>query len=196
MIKLKASDNIWFTSDLHISHKNICRGESVWKNLDATRDFETIHEMNKLITKNINDCVQENDHLFILGDLLMGNKFYDAFFDLLICKNIYIIYGNHDKLNLLIECKHLSIKFQDYYLNLMVDKQEIILFHYPILSWENSSRKSWHLYGHCHNSLNDVNYSKRKCFDVGIDWKEFRPYCFEEIKKIMDEKEIIVVDHH
>lgn len=196
MIKLKSTDKIWFTSDLHVSHKNICRGESVWTNLDATRNFETVHDMNKAITKSINDYAEEHDHLFILGDVLMGDKFYDKFLDLLNCKNVYIVYGNHDNLNKLTECHHSSIKFQGYYLKLLVDKQEIILFHYPILSWENASKKSWHLYGHSHNTLKDDNYKNRKCFDVGIDWEEFRPYHFDEIKKIMDEKNGVNVDRH
>jgi len=196
MIKLKETDDIWFTSDPHVSHNNMCRGVSVWQNLESTRDFPTVHEMNKMITVNINKCATKTSHLFLLGDLMFGDKHYDRFFDLIDCDNIYVIYGNHDNINLLKECKHPKLKFQGHYEKLMVGKKEIILSHYPIFSWENSQRGSWMLFGHCHNTLKDLTYLKRRCFDVGIDWAEFRPYNYFEIKEIMRLKEILVVDHH
>ena len=68
-----SNPNIWFCSDLHGFHKNICRGVSEWKGrLDATRDFPDIETMNKSILKGVNDNVEPNDIMFFLGEISTG----------------------------------------------------------------------------------------------------------------------------
>ena len=42
--------DLWFTSDTHYSHKNICRGVSNWDS--GYRDFDSLDEMNDAIIKN------------------------------------------------------------------------------------------------------------------------------------------------
>ena len=60
MISLDLSKNIWVTSDTHAFHTNICRGVTEWKDKDGkldinrTRDFKDLKEMNDTIVKNIN----------------------------------------------------------------------------------------------------------------------------------------------
>ena len=63
---------IWFTSDTHYAHKNICRGVSEWTAADKTRDFETLNEMNLQIVKSINDHIGQDDVLYHLGDWSFG----------------------------------------------------------------------------------------------------------------------------
>lgn len=39
-IKLNKDQKLFFTSDTHYNHKNICRGVTAWEGgLDKTRDF-------------------------------------------------------------------------------------------------------------------------------------------------------------
>ena len=52
---------IWFTSDLHLCHDR----EFVYK----SRGFQSVEDMNETLINNINDCVKEEDILYILGDL-------------------------------------------------------------------------------------------------------------------------------
>lgn len=76
--------------------------------------------------------------------------------------------------------------------------QQIIMTHYPILSWNRAHYGSWHLHGHCHGSLMKSNqdYYKRKVIDVGCNVIDYTPASYEEIKGVMLKKDIISVDHH
>ena len=90
--------NIFFTSDTHYAHKNICVGVSEWDDkTKSCRKFQTLEEMNELIVNNINKYVKENDILYHLGDWSFGgiNNIWE-FRKRINCKNIYLVPGNHD----------------------------------------------------------------------------------------------------
>lgn len=76
------------------------------------------------------------------------------------------------------------------YLELKIDKKNVVLSHFPIQEWYEMDRGSIHLHGHCHHKLDfdDINMYHRR-MDVGIDWEEFRPYSWEEILEIMSKKQ-------
>ena len=96
-ITLKPHQRIWFTSDTHYKHSNICRGTSNWPADSKTRDFDTLDKMNDMIVNNINHLVGEDDILFHLGDWSFGGfENIQEFRNRLICKNIHLILGNHD----------------------------------------------------------------------------------------------------
>lgn len=93
--------NIWFTSDTHYGHKNICRGTSEWEKKEdtgqRTRDFETLEEMNDAIVNGINNYVKEDDILYHLGDWSFGGiQNIWEFRKRINCKNIHLVLGNHD----------------------------------------------------------------------------------------------------
>lgn len=160
--------------------------------------------MNKLIVSNINKYVKQDDILYHLGDWSFGGiENIWEFRKQIKCKNIYLVPGNHDhhiKKNKILAQKEYDINIyaHDCFLAVLpelikinLDKQEIILSHFPLEEWENIDRGSIHLHGHCHHTKDytDLNmYSKR--MDVGMDWEEFRPYSWEEIKKEMKERKI------
>lgn len=74
---------------------------------------------------------------------------------------------------------------------IIIDKQKFILSHYPIDEWEDMDRGSIMLHGHCHGNINDCETNTiYKRMDIGIDWKEFRPYSIDEIIKIMNKRKI------
>ena len=198
-------NNIWFTSDTHHSHKNICIGVSDWDDKEKScRNFQTLEEMNELIVTNINKYVKEDDIFYHLGDWSFGGiENIWEFRKRIKCKNIYLVPGNHDhhikKNKLLLQKEYdINIYAYDCFLEVLpeltkikIDKQEIILCHFPLEEWENMDRGSIHLHAHCHHTKDytDLNmYAKRK--DVGMDWEEFRPYSWEEIKEEMKEHKI------
>jgi len=93
---------IYFTSDTHYAHANICGGTSKWTSENsndptATRNFATIDEMNDAIVNGINSLVGEDDILYHLGDWSFGgwHNIY-TFRKRIKCKNIHLILGNHD----------------------------------------------------------------------------------------------------
>ena len=212
-------NNIWFTSDSHWGHKNLCLGVSEWDDKEKScRNFQTLEEMNELIVSNINKYVKEDDILYHLGDWSFGGiENIWEFRKQIKCKNIYLVPGNHDhhiKKNKILpnvwleynvgfvnECPihdHYSfVNSRDLFsvlpelTKIIIDKQEIILSHFPLEEWENMDRGSIHLHAHCHHTKDytDLNmYAKR--MDVGMDWEEFRPYSWNEIKEEMKERKI------
>jgi calcineurin-like phosphoesterase family protein len=98
-VTLKPNQNLFFTSDSHYSHTNICRGVSNWDltRPGKTRDFKTLEEMNQAIVDGINSVVGKTDYLIHLGDWSFGGirNLWD-FRKQIICENIILVNGNHD----------------------------------------------------------------------------------------------------
>lgn len=69
----KLKQNIYFTSDCHWNHANICSATSSWENKEINcRNFNSLDEMNDTIIKSINSIVGKNDILYHLGDWSFG----------------------------------------------------------------------------------------------------------------------------
>lgn len=209
---------IWFLSDTHYNHTNMCYGVSSWEKKEkSTRRFNTLEEMNDAIVKSINDCVKEDDEIYFLGDWSFGGiESIYTFWKRIICKNIHFIPGNHDnniKKNKELPNCHYEDEYdifvdnpphnnssiagaQDLFRNILPElttitynKQKFVLSHYPLEQWEDMDRGSIHLHGHCHGNINNCEINtKYRRMDVGMDWKEFRPYSIEEILEIMKER--------
>lgn len=155
--------------------------------------------MNKKIVDNINSCVGEEDILICLGDWSFGgNNTPKEFKDKILCKNIAIVYGNHDNPHVL---NKLGFIWTGHYLEIRNDDQSFILSHYPICSWNGIKRGSIHLFGHCHLRSKD-KIREGKSMDVGIDGNGYMPYRLSEIKYILKDqpiKSITIpesIDHH
>lgn len=96
-ITLKEGQKIWFTSDTHFSHLNICLGTSSWTDKSKCRNFLDIENMNMVIINKINQYVGEDDILFHLGDFSFnGIENIGKYREMINCKNVHLILGNHD----------------------------------------------------------------------------------------------------
>lgn len=182
---------IYFTSDLHYSHKNICRILSSWSNLDNCRDFSTVEQMNQVIVDGINNKVNQDDILYCLGDWSLGNdNNINTLRIQIVCKDIRYILGNHDK-SIRKNKNNIQSIFTSVqsYLEIAIDKQKLILFHYPIAEWNDKGHGSIMLHGHSHSRYQ----SKEKILDVGIDnaYKllgKYEPFSYENILEIINDK--------
>jgi calcineurin-like phosphoesterase family protein len=84
------------------------------------------------------------------------------------------------------------------YLEISIESNLIILFHYPISIWRECHKNSWCIVGHSHNTYFP---STKKCKDQGkildVGWDSFnKPLSYFEVKKIMDTKIYKEKDHH
>lgn len=90
---------IWWTSDIHHYHKNICYGESSWPDRENDcRKFDTTKEMSRHMIEQINKYVGQDDLLFFGGDWSFGG--IENVWNLrkqLIVRDIIFIEGNHDQ---------------------------------------------------------------------------------------------------
>ena len=160
-IILEKEQRLFFTSDTHYNHSNICRATTNWANSDnLTRDFKSLDHMNTALVDNINNKVGENDILIHLGDWSFGGfEMIEEFRSRILCKNIHLLLGNHDH--------HIDnnkggvqslFASVNHYLNLdirrpvgkMVDKFRFVCMHFPIASWDNMNQGVIHLHGHVH----------------------------------------------
>jgi calcineurin-like phosphoesterase family protein len=204
-IKLEPTQQLFFTSDTHYMHTNICRGTTRWSNADGfTRDFDTLDQMNDRIVNGINSAVGQDDILFHLGDWSFGGfERIEEFRNRINCKNIHIILGNHDH--------HIERNREDIqrlftsvnqYLELEVKgkdwEQNYVLMHYPIISWNKMNDGVIHLHGHVHLSA-DRRIGKGKTMDVGVDGNGLNPLHTSDIKRLMGNQPIksgFEFDHH
>ena len=144
----------YYISDLHIGCIN---------NHD-NRTFE--HD--KLLINNWNTVVNNNDDIYILGDIgRLGNNKENSYVASIISQlkgKKHLIIGNHDKKGLKDNrINQLFVNIKDY--DVIGDNNNginynIVLSHYPILFWENQHKGYIHLYGHVHNSEEDNIYKK------------------------------------
>jgi calcineurin-like phosphoesterase family protein len=204
--KLLTSGTVWITSDTHYHHKNICRGVTNWRTQDgkipvnSTRDFQTLDEMGDAIVNNINSKVGQDDTLIHLGDVAFGGfDKLEQFLDRLICKNIYLVLGNHDhhiKNNRgFIKDRFMSVQN---YMEVNIEDENFVLCHYPLQSWHGLNKGVIHLHGHVHLSAQN-KWGNGKRLDVGMDGNNMHPYKITEIVHMMDRREIgsdLSNDHH
>lgn len=209
---------VFFWSDLHLCHEKdfilVPRGFSCAKTAkEALR--------NRWLKK-----ITENDVVFLLGDSVVGagNRGEEELTEFLYSvpfKEVYLMPGNHPSgfsqfLNKALQSEEFcfgvdlvlryrftnekTINFIPNYFEVSVEEQMIVMSHYPILSWNKAGKGSYMLFGHVHSNLEKVdwiknNYLKGKRLDLGIESTP-EPLEFAEIQKIMQNKDIIRVDHH
>jgi calcineurin-like phosphoesterase family protein len=187
---------IYFTSDTHAFHKNICRGVTSWEPGESSiRDFDNEVIMTETLADRINSKVGANDVLIHCGDWSFGgaNKI-KIFREMLNCKKIYLLYGNHDhRIRQNYEDCHKLFYRVDHYMEREYNKVYFCMSHYPLGSWNGMGRGSVNLYGHCHGS-----YSRNigRQMDVGVDTNGLYPYSLEEIIDKMLKIDPVLVDHH
>ncbi len=76
---------VYFTSDLHFGHKNLCEG---------LRGM-TSEESDKLIIDNWNSVVTKRDKVYVLGDITMERP-HDIYTLTQLRGDIVVVGGNHD----------------------------------------------------------------------------------------------------
>lgn len=179
--------NIFFTSDNHFFHRNIK------KFCPNTRFGETVEEMNQLMVEKWNTQVTSRDTVYCLGDFSFGSTEDTCGILSQLNGNIHLITGNHDLWYKNTPDVNKHLRSCQSYKELKIDKIVVVLFHYPIHSWNKMHYGSFHLYGHVHGSFT----APGKSMDVGID---ARPQCdmglfmWDEIMVQLKDREIL--GHH
>jgi calcineurin-like phosphoesterase family protein len=209
-------------------HKSNCDGNDRCKSCGFKLGFrprvnysrETIDRMNSAIIDNINAVVGVDDTIWNLGDVMFGGRdpvqFYNrlrGFRDRIACRNINLIWGNHDQQlqwwngpRRAITKEQFHTIFNDAYDQKMinVNGQRIMLNHYAMAVWNGSHKGNWHLYGHSHGNFEpwrQEHLPQARMIDVGIDNSsklgfDYAPFSLEDLQKIMDKKAGQLVDHH
>lgn len=167
-----ASNNIFFTSDLHFLHDNIVK---------YCNRPTTIEEHTEWLIETVNKDLNDTSQVYHIGDFTgkYKNKYSDIEYIISQLKGTWhFIKGNHDNekqlQNILKGTRH---KWLGDYHELKHNNRSIILFHYPIETWNKKHYGSIHLHGHSHSrNSNIVEYRH----DIGID-VDYRLFSINEV---------------
>lgn len=165
--------NVFFTSDTHFGHDR----DFVW----GVRGFKNVDEMNKEIVKRWNSVVKEEDTVYLLGDVMLGNNDESIKYLKQLNGLIYIALGNHDtsvRAKMYAEC-HNVVDVQMCY-RIKAGKKQVILSHYPTVTANGEDTKVLNFYGHTHQK--DNFFEKRPyMYHVGMDSHDCYPVKMEDI---------------
>ena len=211
---LEKDQRVFFISDTHYNHANICSATTKWPPSDkyTSRDFPSLEAMNSKLVDNINSVVGQNDVLFHLGDWSFGGfESIEDFRSRLVCKNIHIVLGNHDHhiennkgdvQNLFKSVHHyvnLNLRRPSRYGNGQIDKYNFILCHFPIASWDRMKDGVIHLHGHVHLPPH-YRIAQGRAMDVGCEGSGLMPIELDEILRLMKNRPVkalsLPMDHH
>lgn len=193
-IQLTDDTQLWFTSDLHVGHRNVIQF--------CKRPFSDIKEMNEKLIENWNSVVRENDIVFILGDVFWFNDRHAIKKFLLKLNGIkYIVPGNHDDFSKYTQLELQNVVLCDDITQLFIEHKtpdkwskkiyEVFLSHYPMMTWPHRENGAMQLFGHIHSCKEkrdgmdqDLPLHKNQC-DVGVDYWDYAPVNFETLLNIL-----------
>jgi len=142
----------WFTSDLHFFHKNIVEY--------TNRGKETNKKDHDAWLLNLwNETISPDDTVFHLGDFAF-HRSYEDLADILSkvnAKQIIMLKGNHDEksvLNRLVADQWITEWHM--YREIKIGDTKTVLHHFPISSWHQQGRGSYHLHGHCVDDATEI----------------------------------------
>ena len=175
---------IWFTSDLHFGHDR----EFVWK----PRGYESCEEMNEFQVEKWNMLVQDEDEVYVLGDLSLGPHTNIEKYVPRLKGKIHIILGNHDTY-----AREEIYKTLDNVVEvvpaarLKYGKYNFFLTHYPCLTGnlekEHLTQMTLNLYGHTHQKTNFYE-DRTYMYHCGVDSHDGYPVNIDTIIYSMKNK--------
>ena len=174
---------IFITSDLHFGHDR----EFIWK----ARGFNSVQEMNETQVSKWNSVVNDQDDVYILGDLMLGDTSNIKYLEQLKGK-IHIVLGNHDsKARQNLYAKLNNVEEIAWAIKLDYKKHHFILSHFPMitsnLEKETLTQMTLNLFDHTHQMTNF--YEDRPfMYHVGVDSHNGYPVLLDNIIEEMHNK--------
>ena len=173
---------LYYTSDLHLGHKNIIDYEH--------RPFKDVDDMTEGLIKRWNDKVKsDTDITFILGDFAFKNSYMNKAKILECFRRLrgvkIMIPGNHDNYLTKDFIEEISIDDNNTYViqrdihEIYDEKRIVILCHYPIEEWNGKYHGTYHVHGHIHSR--DIIQHIPKRFNCGVDVRNFEPVTLDEM---------------
>lgn len=160
---------IYVISDTHFGHENSLK----WLDSEGIklRPFDTIEELNNTIITNWNNVVNDGDHVYHLGDVVIQKQYLELVKQLKGRKRL--VKGNHDQQTIK---EYLAVGFQEIYGVRVFPGLKVILSHIPL--HPECLKEGWiNCHGHTHsNNLNDNRY-----INVSVEQINYTPVCLEDI---------------
>lgn len=178
---------IYITSDLHLCHdRDFCYSK---------RGYQNVEEMNKGIIENWNNIINDDDDVYVLGDLTMRDN-NNVGIELLktLKGKIHIIRGNHDSdskmaqyatINNVVEiCDAKYLRYGKYHL---------FMSHFPSITsnWDYDKplkHRIINLCGHTHTKDRFSDWDKGLIYHCELDAHDNKPVAIDEILEEIKKK--------
>lgn len=179
---------IWLTSDLHLFHNK----DFIYE----PRGFASIEAMNEAIERNWNDTVNNDDEVYILGDLMVGGKAVSNEVGMEVVRRLkgkkHIIIGNHDtNTRIKLYQQEASIVEVQYAKMMRYKGRSLYLSHYPTFTanLEHEKPKQWiiNFFGHTHTKerfFNGIPFM----YNVALDAHDNRPVLLDDALREIKER--------
>ncbi len=166
------NNNIFFSADTHIGHKNVLK--YVPNRPYALEQDTKAHD--EWLIGLWENTIGKHDRIYFAGDL----TFYNSEDAKRLLEKLpgekYISTGNHDEsiknhLNYFRKASQImEVTIKPSVCNCLKDELRILLCHYPLLDWCGKHQGVIMLHGHCHGTMDAYNaQSVDLRFDIGID---------------------------
>lgn len=151
--------NVYIVSDLHVKHRGILRYSPQRISAMGLKDENDIEGHDNYIINMFQEQTKRGDHVYILGDFVMSNQLESLKVINKIKSNgvrLHLIVGNHDKstrtffnyFESIDQIKIVTFKKENF--PFLDQNFEVVMCHYPMLSWQDKARGSMQLSGHTH----------------------------------------------
>lgn len=167
--------NIWVVSDTHFGHNNIIKY--------CDRPFKDSDEMDEVIVDNWNSVVKDQDIIYHLGDVYMGDNDKAANVLRRLNGRKRLVLGNHDNAK--------NIHIQSYFQKIMVWRMftefGLLLTHVPVhesslfrgeTSNEKNPPKLLNIHGHIHEKKSPSVDHRCVC----VEHTDYKPINIEELR--------------
>jgi calcineurin-like phosphoesterase family protein len=208
-VKVTAKNqNVCFWSDTHFNHRCEHWEIPLWK----ARGFDSVEAHNEGLISRWNEKSNQDTIFFHLGDFIFGYNSIVHFKEIirrLNFRDLYIMPGNHNSgwkqvfeeqygnIWKLSDTKR--VIFVPNYLEAIVNGQQLVMSHYPILSFNGQAKNAICLYGHVHGNLikNEIGklYKQARTFEVCVE-NCSSPATFDEITRLFKSQPSLTFDHH
>lgn len=185
-LDIEDTSKLYFTSDSHFSHYNICRY--------CNRPFASRSDMDNTLINNWNSVVPEDGIVVHCGDFMLSHdgdiKDYMKYLYRLNGR-VLLIRGNHDRVELA-QSNDKLINVVDM-ANIVTPDAKLFASHYPCLAFNGD----YQVFGHIHTLSNGkctgsdgyvTELQLKNQYDVGVDQNGYTPVSFDELMKIFKKR--------
>lgn len=183
--------NIWLSSDFHFGHDR----EFIW----GPRGFNSIEEHDEEIVKRYNAVVSDEDDVYVLGDLMLGNNNHGIECINRLKGKLHVIFGNHDTdaRKTLYKMLPNVVETADA-LRFKYNKYHFYCSHYPTitsnLEKESLKQVEINLYGHTHQ-INEFYEDRPFMYHVGVDSNNCHPVLIDDVISRCENKVIECIEY-
>ena len=165
---------VYFTSDLHLGHKNLIVG---------LRGM-TVEEHDSMIISNWNKTISKRDIVYLLGDVTMENHKLIYHYLSQLKGTIYVVAGNHDTTQC---CKAISQMGIQILGNIVY--KGFLLSHVPIAESTVDGFRG-NIHGHVHIKISEDGQVigqpiGDKYFNVNTELHGYTPIAFDKIVELL-----------